>query len=110
MKGEGAYTVALDPTLDDELRAEGIARELINRIQRLRKDAGLEITDRIQLVIGGPDGVLEAAAAHRDFIGGETLSAEVTVGGAEPDGGSAHERELDLDGTPAWIGLQRADS
>ncbi|NIS35696.1 MAG: isoleucine--tRNA ligase, partial [Actinobacteria bacterium] len=49
VKGEGAYTVALDPELDDELRAEGLARELVNRIQRLRRDAGLEITDRIDL-------------------------------------------------------------
>ena len=55
VKGEGAYTVALDPELDDELIAEGVARELVNRIQRLRKDSGLDITDRIELVIGGPD-------------------------------------------------------
>ena len=53
VKGEGATTLALDTELDDELLDEGIARELVNRVQRLRKDAGLEITDRIELGIAG---------------------------------------------------------
>ncbi|MGD8322383.1 MAG: isoleucine--tRNA ligase, partial [Gemmatimonadota bacterium] len=80
VKSEGRFTVALDPALDDELRAEGLARELVNRIQRLRKDAGLEITDRIELFIGGQDGVEAAARTHRDFIAGETLATALTLG------------------------------
>jgi isoleucyl-tRNA synthetase len=105
VKGEGRYTVALDPELDDELRAEGIARELVNRIQRLRKDAGLEITDRVELVIGGPDDVLGAARAFQDFIAGETLSVSVRVGdGADPD--FPHTRDVDLDGVPARLALR----
>ncbi|MEX2471652.1 MAG: isoleucine--tRNA ligase [Gemmatimonadota bacterium] len=110
VKGEGAYTVALDPELDDELRAEGLARELVNRIQRLRKDAGLEITDRIELGIAGPDSVRAAAEGHRDFIGGETLALDVTVlEEASPDrNGFPHASDVDLDGTPAWIALRPA--
>ncbi|HKJ00854.1 MAG TPA: DUF5915 domain-containing protein, partial [Longimicrobiales bacterium] len=105
VKGEGRYTVALDPELDDALRAEGIARELVNRIQRLRKDAGLEITDRVELLISGPDDVLSAARAFQDFIAGETLSVSVTVGDGA-DAGFPHARDLDLDGVPARLALR----
>jgi isoleucyl-tRNA synthetase len=108
VKGEGAFTVALDAELDDELRAEGLARELVNRIQRLRKDAGLAITDRIQLAIGGEDGLRAAAQAHEAFIAGETLALEVTLGGDDVCEGYAHLVEVDLDGTPARIGLRTA--
>jgi len=103
VKGEGAYAVALDPTVDEELLAEGIARELVNRIQRLRKDAGLEISDRIALSIAGPAAITSAASRHQDFIGGETLALDVRVG----DGAAElpHVREVDIDGTPATIGL-----
>jgi isoleucyl-tRNA synthetase len=105
VKAEGGYTVALDPTLDDELLAEGVARELVNRIQRLRRDAGLEITDRIELAIGGPEAIQSAADRHESFIGGETLALAVAIG----DGvaaGYAHVRDVDIDGTPARIGLR----
>ena len=105
VKGEGAYTLALDPELDDELRAEGLARELVNRIQRLRKDAGLEITDRIELAIAGPDSVREAVATHEVFIGGETLAERVVVKDAVSEGDLAHVRSVEIDGTKAWIGL-----
>ncbi|MEX2048000.1 MAG: isoleucine--tRNA ligase, partial [Gemmatimonadota bacterium] len=105
VKAEGAYTVALDPRIDDELAAEGMARELVNRIQRLRKDAGLEITDRIELAIDGPEGLLGSARRHQDFIGGETLAPAVNVGGF----GTVeypHVREVDIDGTLAVIALR----
>ncbi|MGE0161399.1 MAG: isoleucine--tRNA ligase [Gemmatimonadales bacterium] len=107
VKAEGGYTVALDPRLDDELVAEGVAREIVNRVQRLRKDAGLEITDRIELAIDGPEEILGAAREHGDFIGGETLAPTVNVGGF----GTVeypHVREVDLDGTLALIALRRA--
>ena len=105
VKGEGAYTLALDPELDDELRAEGLARELVNRIQRLRKDAGLEITDRIELAIAGPDSVREAVTTHEAFIGGETLAVRVGVRDAVSEGDLAHVRSVNIDGIEAWIGL-----
>ena len=105
VKVEGRIMVALDPTLDDELRAEGIARELVNRIQRLRKDAGLEITDRIELALGGPEAVRQAAALHREFIAGETLAVSVTTGEESGDG-YPHVRDVDLDGVPARVALR----
>ena len=105
VKSEGRTTVALDPALDDELRSEGLARELVNRIQRLRKDAGLEITDRIELLIAGDGPVAQAVEAHGDFIAGETLAVSVAVG----DGaGWPHVREVDLDGVAAGIALRTA--
>jgi isoleucyl-tRNA synthetase len=104
VKGEGAFTVALDPEIDPELRAEGLARELINRVQRLRKDAGLEITDRIDLAIAGSDPLQAAAHEHKEFIARETLALAVTVGSA--DGDFSHDREVDIDGTPARISLR----
>ena len=105
IKGEGASTVALDPELDDELRAEGMARELINRIQRLRKDSGLEITDRVALVLAGPESVQAAANAHVDFIAGETLATSVIVKSDLEGDTCTHVNEVDIDGTPATIGL-----
>ncbi|MCB0774301.1 MAG: hypothetical protein KDB93_13110, partial [Flavobacteriales bacterium] len=73
---EGGLTVAVDITLDDELRQEGVARELVSRIQALRKESGLEVTDRIELQIqrnGG--GLLEQAVqAHAARILAETLA------------------------------------
>jgi isoleucyl-tRNA synthetase len=110
VKAEGAYAVALDAELDDELVAEGLARELVNRIQRLRKDAGLDITDRVDLTIGGPPAIVDAATQHRDFIGGETLALAVIVGEGGANGDFPHVREIDIDGTPATIGLRRSDA
>jgi isoleucyl-tRNA synthetase len=106
VKEDGSFTAALDPTLDDELRAEGMARELVNRIQRLRKDAGLEITDRIELALGGPEAVQGAARTHQGFIAGETLAVSVTVGDEGISDGFEHVRDTDIDGVPARIALR----
>lgn len=108
VKGEGAFTVALDAELDDELRAEGTARELVNRIQRLRKDAGLEISDRIELGIGGPASIRGPACDHRDFITCETLALGVQIAEGIAEHDFPHLREVDIDGTPVWIGLRRS--
>ena len=97
--------MALDPELDAELRAEGIARELVNRIQRLRRDAGLEITDRIELVTAGPNSIQEAARAYEDFISRETLAVRVEIRDTVAEGDRDHVRSVDVDGLEAWIGL-----
>jgi isoleucyl-tRNA synthetase len=110
VKGEGRFTVALDPSLDDELRAEGLARELVNRIQRLRKDSGLEITDRIELLVGGADGLLSAVRAYEGFISGETLAVSLAFEDPGESGAYPHAREVDLDGTPALIALRPASA
>ena len=102
---DGPYVVALDPRLDDALVREGIARELVNRVQRLRKEAGYVYTDRIGLWLDGHSAVLEAARAHQAFISGETLARRLEVGvrAPEPD----LEQQVDIDGQAVLVGVQR---
>jgi len=69
--------VALDATITDELRAEGIARELVNRIQNLRKDTGLEVTDRIRVLLQQQDTLEQAVRANEAYIKAETLANEI---------------------------------
>nr|WP_314801496.1 isoleucine--tRNA ligase [uncultured Capnocytophaga sp.] len=69
--------VALDATITDELRAEGIARELVNRIQNLRKDTGLEVTDRIRIRLQQQDTLEKAVRANEAYIKAETLANEI---------------------------------
>ncbi len=107
VKSEDGYTAALDPTLDEELRTEGMARELVNRIQRLRKDAGLEITDRIELAIEGPEEVSRALDSHREFITGETLALSLAEGEASASG-YADALSDEVDGIPIRVALRRA--
>ncbi len=106
VQADGPYVVALDPAVTDELRQEGLARELINRIQRLRKDAGYDYNTRIELSVSGADDVLRAAEAFRETIGGETLARRFEVGGdlADPDG----RETVDIDGRGAVIAVKRA--
>tara|TARA_R110002073_G_scaffold40547_6_gene115435 strand:- start:98069 stop:101473 length:3405 start_codon:yes stop_codon:yes gene_type:complete len=76
---QGNLTVALDVTISDELRKEGIARELINRIQNFRKESGLEVTDKIKLSIKKDGIVDEAILANRNYIENETLTNELVL-------------------------------
>ena len=74
---EGAITVALDVTISEELRKEGIARELINRIQNARKDSGLEVTDIIKLTVLNFGDLQEAINDNKEYIMSETLTDEL---------------------------------
>jgi isoleucyl-tRNA synthetase len=76
---EGALTVALDVTISDELRKEGIARELINRIQNLRKDSGFEVTDRIDVTLQKDEHIIKAIDANMSYIKSETLTDELEI-------------------------------
>ena len=83
--GEDAgFLTALDTTLDDALLREGIARELIRTVQDARKQAGLQVSDRIVLGISGSAGVTESLAEHRDYLMDETLALEWQTGQPEP--------------------------
>jgi len=73
----GGITVALDITLTDELRKEGIARELVNRIQNIRKDSGFEVTDRITVTLKDNNILKEAVMANSTYIKSETLTDEL---------------------------------
>jgi isoleucyl-tRNA synthetase len=109
VQAEGGFTLALDPALTPELRREGLARELVNRVQKLRKDSGLEVSDRIRLGVAGGDELREAVEAFRDFVGGETLAVEVEIGGPGGVGGRYDAvRDVDLDGVAGTIALARA--
>ena len=72
---EGGYLVGLDTALTPELEREGVARELVRAVQDARKQAGLEISDRIVLAIDGDARVADALAAHRDYVMSETLAS-----------------------------------
>ena len=76
---EGALTVALEVELTDELRQEGMAREIINRVQNLRKDGGFEITDRISITLA-PNAEIEAAvSAFGEYIKTQVLADNITI-------------------------------
>ena len=94
VSNEGNLTVALDVELTDELLNEGMARELINRIQNIRKEIGLEITDRINVTLS-PDSKVEAAlAGFADYIKAQVLADNVCI--ADNDGISAEIEDLNI--------------
>ena len=105
VQSSGSFVAALDPTLNAELSSEGLARELINRVQRLRKDAGYAHTARIELWIAGPAAVLEAAQAHAELLCGETLARALHLG--ERPSAADREETLDIDGHHVTIAVRR---
>ena len=103
---EGALTIALDVELTDALRREGVARELVNRIQNLRKTAGFEVTDRIDTVIYADSADIAAALeGYGDWIGAQTLSRSVKQAPAAEAAADAREVEW-IEGT-LFIAVKR---
>ncbi len=100
---DGSWAVALDLDLDDDLRNEGTAREVVRAINDLRKEVGLELSDRISVALAAPAPVAYAVSQHRAWIAGEVLAQQLEVGDAVNGHGAAHE--LEIDGTPvtAWM-------
>ncbi len=94
VSNEGNLTVALEVELTDELRREGMARELINRIQNLRKDAGLEITDRISVVVEPNEETDAAIASFKEYICAQVLADEIKI--APNDGAEVEFDEFNL--------------
>jgi len=110
VQAEGPYVVALDPELTDDLVQEGLAREVVNRVQRLRKEAGYEYTTRIELSVTGAADVVAATRAFQGFVEGETLARRLVLGEDqagldEPD----LQREVDIEGRRVTIALRRHD-
>jgi isoleucyl-tRNA synthetase len=84
---EGSHAVALELEIDVALRVEGWAREIVHAVQAARRDAGLDVSDRIALTLSGDEDLVGAARAYQDYIAGETLATEVSyesLDGAEP--------------------------
>ena len=96
VSNEGNLTVALEVELTDELRNEGMARELINRIQNMRKDSGLEITDRIKVVISNKEAIASAVDNFGEYIKAQVLADQIEL--ADNDG-----VEVELDDLKANI-------
>ena len=99
---EGGHAVALDLSIDDELRREGWAREIVRSVQNARKDAGLDVSDRIALALGGDEELLAAAREHERYIADEVLATSVSY-----DLGASGEAAR-IDGRDLYIAVQRA--
>jgi isoleucyl-tRNA synthetase len=91
---DAGYAVAVDTRLTAELREEGLARELVHRIQNLRKAAGFEISDRITAYFSDSDRLAAVMAAHGDYIRDETLAVDLVIGAA-PDGATAETAKVE---------------
>ena len=102
---EGKLTVALDITISDELRREGVARELVNRIQNIRKDSGFEVTDKIRVEIEATDLTSPAVESFADYIAQQTLAVEVKAV-ATPAGDFVVDS--DIDEAPLKIAVTKA--
>ena len=105
VQADDGWLVGLDTALDDELLSEGFAREIVNRVQRFRRDAELAVSDRIRLAIAGSPEVERIVREHAAYIGGETLAIALETGSGAverlPLG-----REIEIDGEPLRIGLE----
>ncbi len=97
---EGSLTVALDINITPELKKEFIAREVIKRIQTIRKESGFNITDRINVTITDAKAITDAIDTHRQFICSQVLANSITTGGT--DG-----QEIEIDGVKALIKVEK---
>jgi isoleucyl-tRNA synthetase len=101
--------VTLDPTLDPALEAEGRARDLVRAVQQARRDAGLQVSDRIHLVLAVPPEWQAAATEHRAYIAGETLATELLIG-AVPSGTGFSTHDAKLGDETIRVALRKAAS
>jgi isoleucyl-tRNA synthetase len=105
VKEEDGRFAAIDPEVTPELRREGIARELVSQLQRLRRDLGFAVSDRIRLWIVAPEGIEAAISGYHDWVANELLAREIVFG--EPPVGHQARHELDLDGSIVRIALTK---
>jgi isoleucyl-tRNA synthetase len=97
VEAEAGHAVALQLELDDELRREGLAREIVHAVQNARKAAGLDISDRIELRLGGDDELLTAAREHEPYVTGEVLATSVSYDAADSAPVRIDGRDLQID-------------
>jgi isoleucyl-tRNA synthetase len=105
VKEEAGYFAALDPEVSRELRLEGLARELVSRVQRLRKELGFAVSDRITLAVGAGEEIQSAAKALEKWIAAEVLAVRVSVAGKIEGTHATHT--FDLDGQNVEVALDR---
>jgi isoleucyl-tRNA synthetase len=101
------YLVGLDTGLTPELEAEGLAREVVSRVQRMRRDSGFDVSDRVRLgLVTEERRLAEAVQAHIAYIAGETLALDVTTD-ADEIGSLTHTSTVDIEGASLVVGLSR---
>jgi isoleucyl-tRNA synthetase len=105
VKEESGYFAALDPVVSRELRLEGFARELVSRIQKLRKELGFAVSDRITLFVGAGAEIQEAVKAFQRWIADEVLAVRVSIEVKIDDTYATHT--FDLDGQSVQVALER---
>ena len=103
VESDGTLTVALDTKLDDQLLDEGFAREFVNRIQNLRKDAGFEVTDRISVAFDATPEVSKRLERMREYICREVLAVELVPGKRNGD----HTVAVDVNGERVEVVVTR---
>ncbi|MGH2628274.1 MAG: DUF5915 domain-containing protein, partial [Anaerolineales bacterium] len=101
---EGGYTAAVATAITPALADEGLGRELVRRLQDMRREAGFELADRITTWYVGDGDVARVFGSHGDYIRGETLSTEIVAGEPPSD---AHRAEHDLEGTKVVLAVRR---
>ena len=102
VESESGHAVALALELDDDLISEGLAREIVHAVQNARKNAGLEITDRIELALAGDEKLLEAARTNRAYLADEVLATAVEFESGHAEANLEGEK-VTIDGRPLAI-------
>ena len=106
---EGAHAVALDLALDEDLRREGHAREVVHAVQNARKAAGLRVEDRIELALDGAPTLIAAIREHREYVTAETLAVRLELAGGRSAAATDYSQEAEIDGLPVRIALRAAE-
>ena len=100
--------MALDTTLDDDLAAEGVAREVAHRLQAMRKAAGYEISDRVDVAVAGDDATLDQLRPFQSWLADELLASSVELGPEAVVAAADADEQLDLDGVSLRLSVARA--
>jgi isoleucyl-tRNA synthetase len=106
LERQANYAVALKLDLDEDLRREGVAREVVHAVQNARKGAGLQVEDRIELTLSGAGELLDAVRDHADYVAGETLAARLELDGSRVE--EAHTETARIEGAELAIALKRS--
>jgi isoleucyl-tRNA synthetase len=104
---EGSHAVALELAIDDSLLREGRAREIVHAVQNARKTAGLQVEDRIELLIAGDAALVDAAREHEPYLSGETLAVRVELDGERDPASFDYGEQTELEGLQLQIALRR---
>ena len=106
LEREGSHAVALETEIDDSLRVEGWARDVVRAVQNARQSSGLEVSDRIELRVDGDEDLLGAIRAYRDYVVGETLTVDLRFGADRAQNGVA---PVTIDGRELSIWVSRVE-